>query len=508
MSDAPADLPGPGIERRSIASNTVYSLGLQSVSALFTIALTLFLVRALSPHEYGLLGLALAIGGLVLLPAEFGVGAAAGRYISQHYDEPGTVAVIVNSALRLKLVLTGSTCALLALLAPVISDVWGKPALTWPLRIVALVVFAQSTMQLLSSILTALGRIDLNLWIYLSESLLETGFAVVLVLAGAGAVGALSARAVGFGAAAVIGVVIVQRLVGGSLWSRPQTARQWTGRLVRYGGALLIVDGAFALFSQIDIVLIGVFLSTPAVGLFAAPLKFTAFLMLPAAAITSGVAYRVGRRADWEVERHSLIRATRFVLITQAFTVAPLLVWATPMSDVLFGRGRYSSSADVLRALVPFVLLSGFGNLFSLTANYLGQARRRVPVALLTVALNVAIDVVLIPRIGIVGGAIGTDVAYAFYAPAHVWICATILEISLRPLIRPALCVAGASAAMCGTLALFGTGHLSGLQIATGAILGTASYVAVIVATGTLTRGERTALLRGLRRPSARDRTG
>ncbi len=506
MSDAPVDRPGPGIARRSIASNTAYSLGLQSVSAVFTIGLTLFLVRALDPHQYGLLGLTLAVGGLVLLPAEFGVGAAAGRFISQHHTDPTTVAEIVNSALRLKLVLTGTTCAVLALVAPLVSEFWGKPGLTSPLRVVALVVFAQSTMGLLASFLTALGRVDLNLWIFFSESLLETGLAVVLVLAGGGAVGALSARAAGFGAAAAIGVAIVQRLVGGSL-RRPSTARSWIGQLMRYGGALLIVDGAFALFSQIDIVLIGAFLSTSAVGLFAAPLKFTVFLMLPAGAITSGVAYRVGRQADWEVERHSLIRATRFILITQAFTVAPLLVWATPMSDLLFGRGRYSSSADVLRALVPFVLLSGFGNLFSLTANYLGQARRRVPVAILTVALNLGIDVVLIPRIGIVGGAVGTDVAYAFYAPAHVWICASILRLSLRPLIRPAVCVALASGAMCGTLALFGTGSLGVFQIASGAVLGSAVYAAVIVATGTLTRDERAAFLRNLRLPVRQRRT-
>ena len=44
--------------------------------------------------------------------------------------------------------------------------------------------------------------------------------------------------------------------------------------------------------------------------------------------------------------------------------------------------------------------------------------------ALAAVAINLVVDVVLIPRIGIVAGAIGTDLALAVYVPAHLWICA------------------------------------------------------------------------------------
>jgi heme-degrading monooxygenase HmoA len=68
----------------------------------------------------------------------------------------------------------------------------------------------------------------------------------------------------------------------------------------------------------------------------------------------------------------------------------------------------YEESADVLRALTPYVFLAGLAPLVSLAVNFLGEARRRIPIALGAVAVNVAIDVTLIPRIGIVAGAIGT----------------------------------------------------------------------------------------------------
>jgi O-antigen/teichoic acid export membrane protein len=479
--------------RRSSAANTLYSFAIRAIAAVFTIGLTLFLVRRLTPGQFGLFGTAAAIGGLVLLPAEFGVSAATARYVSEHHRERRVVAEIVRDSFLLKLVLTGATCVVLAAAAPLAAAVGMPEGLVWPVRVMSAVVFAQSVMTLSVSILDALGRSDLNLRVYAIESVVETGLAVAFVLGGAGAVGALGGRALGYAVAAAVAFVVVRRLTG---VGRGTTGRaRWRRRLLGYGGALLIVDSAFALFSQIDILLIAALRSSTTVAVFAAPLRFTAFLLLPAAALTSGVVYRFGRPEDWDRESSAFVRATRHVLVAQGFMVAPLLVWATPVADVLFGRGAYPGSVGVLRAIVPFVVLSGFGNLFSLTANYLGEARRRVPIAIVTVIVNTAVDVVLIPRIGTVGGAVGTDVAYALYAPAHALICFRVLNVSPRVFLRPAAGVVGATTVMSLVLLTLGTGHLGALRILAGGVAATAAYVATVLVTGTITEGERRRLL-------------
>ena len=48
--------------------------------------------------------------------------------------------------------------------------------------------------------------------------------------------------------------------------------------------------------------------------------------------------------------------------------------------------------------------------------------------ALAAVAINLVVDVIFIPRIGIVAGAIGTDLALAVYVPAHLWICSRVVD--------------------------------------------------------------------------------
>ena len=61
--------------------------------------------------------------------------------------------------------------------------------------------------------------------------------------------------------------------------------------------------------------------------------------------------------------------------------IPPLVVWATPIVDLLLGPS-YGESVDVLRALAPYVLLASLGPLLSLTVNYLGEARSRIPLAI------------------------------------------------------------------------------------------------------------------------------
>ena len=75
--------------------------------------------------------------------------------------------------------------------------------------------------------------------------------------------------------------------------------------------------------------------------------------------------------------------------------------------------------------------------------------------------INLVVDVVLIPRIGIVAGAIGTGLALAVYVPAHLWICVRALDAPLRPLGLALVRSLVAAAAMAGVLLAFGTSHLS-----------------------------------------------
>jgi O-antigen/teichoic acid export membrane protein len=483
----------------SIARNVAFSFAAQMVGAAATAALTLYLVRALGPTEFGAFAIALGLGGLVLLPGDFGVSGSSSRFIAEHRGEWPVIGGLLRDAMRLKVLLTGILAAAMFALAEPIADAYGAPALTWTLRGMAVAIFAQSFFMLFTSTFVALGRVSLNLRLVTAESLTEAVSAATLVLLGAGAAGAAFGRAIGYCVALGLGFALTFKLIGRANLLHGRGPAGGTRRIFRYGGALLIIDGAYALLAPIGTLLLGAFLNAKAVGVYSAPVRFITFLHYPGLSISAGVAPRLARGRTTEPDVPALISGLRWIILVQTVLVAPTVVWARPVADILLGGG-YGQSADVLAVLAPFTFLSGFAPLLSLSVNYLGEARRRVPIAVITLLLSVGLDVWLIQDIGILGSAISSDVAYGFYVGGHLWICKRLLDLPLRPVARDLARALLAAAAMSGVMAAFGTQHLSAVEIIVGGAAGVAVYVGVLLLTRAVTVDE----LRGARDAVAR----
>jgi O-antigen/teichoic acid export membrane protein len=476
------------MQPESIRRNTFYGLVMRVGAAVFTAALTIFLVRALGPTDYGLFVLAVAVGGLLLLPSDFGISQSSARFIAENRGNASAISSLLGNALTLKLIGSALVAVAIVALAAPIADLYGTPELTVPIRVMAIAVFAQSVMLLMTASFEALGRNSTGFRLFLSESAVEAGASVALVLLGAGVVGAITGRAIGYGFGAFLGAILLARLVGARI--RPSLKIGARGRrLARYAGALFIIDGAWAAFSQIDILLIGAILSPRSAGLFGAPIRLLTVIGYPGVAAASGVAPRLARHERDPPNVAALRAAIRLLIIFQLVLVAPAVIWAEPIVALVLGDG-YQGSAQVLRGLAPYIAFTGLVPLLSVAVNYLGEARRRVPLAIGTLALNAAIDAVLLPRIGIVAAAIGTDAAVALYLAGHLQICRREIELPLAPILGTfARCSLGA-AAMAGVLLAFGTADLSPLAAVGGAIAGLLAYTGALVASGELAPGE------------------
>jgi O-antigen/teichoic acid export membrane protein len=81
---------------------------------------------------------------------------------------------------------------------------------------------------------------------------------------------------------------------------------------------------------------------------------------------------------------------------------------------------EYDGDSPLLLALAPYALLAGIAPLASMAANYLGGARRRLRLALSTLAVNIVLDLLLVPSLGAYGAALGTTVAFAWYVGGHL----------------------------------------------------------------------------------------
>jgi O-antigen/teichoic acid export membrane protein len=465
----------------SIRRNTAFALAMRVVSAVFTGGLVLFLVRYLGPDEYGEYALALSVGGLLLLPMDFGVSRSAARFIAERRGRTSEVAGVLRQALGLKAAGAGLGAVLLVALADPIASAYGEPDLVWPLRVVALAIFAQSFMLLFTVTFEGLGRNSLGFQLALSESAVEATASVSLVLAGAGVVGALVGRAIAYCLAAALGLLLAKRVLGRNRLRGATAGELSIRRIAAYAGAMLVIDAAFAAFGYIDVLLIGAILDARSAGIFSAPAQLLIFAQYGGLALAAGVGPRLAWGREQGPDVSSFQAGLRLLLALQFLLVAPILVWAGPITHLLFGAG-YSSSADVLRTLAPFAVMVGPTPMLALGINYLGEARRRVPLAIGAVAINAAIDALLISRIGVIAGAIGTDVAFLFFCAGHVMIARTVVGLRLRPLAMTALRALLAAAAMAAVMFAFGTSSLTAVEAIAGSLLGLSAYAAVLLA--------------------------
>jgi O-antigen/teichoic acid export membrane protein len=273
-----------------------------------------------------------------------------------------------------------------------------------------------------------------------------------------------------------------------------------------YAGAMLVVEGAFAVFSQLDVLVVGALLGTTAAGIYGAPLKLSALLHYPGLALGQAIAPRLARHPDHPPDLPAFYRGLRYLIILQTAIAVAIAVWARPIVDLVLGPG-YGESAEVLRALAPFVFLQGLGPLVSTSVNYLGEARRRIPIVLGSVLLNLILLVALTDPLGVTGAAISVDVAYAVYVGAHLWICTRLLDLSLRPLAATALRTLPAAVALAGVLLAVGTSGLDAVSWGVGILGGAAAFLAVLITTRATSVAELAevprAVLGGLRRSRA-----
>jgi O-antigen/teichoic acid export membrane protein len=482
--------PRPGVAEQRVSRSTTLAFAAQMVGAVMTAVLTIFLGRELSAGHFGDYTFALSVVTIATLFADLGVATSSGRFLAERRDEPPAAAAVFRTALRLKLLISiPASVALFGLAAP-LCEVFGQNGALWAVRGCAIVLFAQSLFGLLQGAFTSLGKLRYVLTLATAESVSEVAASIALVLLGAGATGAAFGRAAGYTVAALLGLVVAGRTIGRLRGSRrADESVVAPRRIVGYAGPLLAVDVAFRVFFSIDVLLIAALVSGGApIAAFGLSMRFVTFLEYFAAAVASAVAPRMARRERGH-EPFLLAASIRYLIIIQMLVTAPLLIWPDAIVHLIFG-GKYPEAPAVLRTLAPYVLLSGIAQITTLAVNYLGYARRRVPIAIAMLTVNAVIDVVLLPKIGVVAGAIGTSAAYAVWVPAHVWLLHRYVGLRLAPLLVTTARACLAGAAMVGVLALLGTGVVSVPLMLAGAVLGPAAYIAALFALRELTASD------------------
>jgi O-antigen/teichoic acid export membrane protein len=380
---------------------------------------TAYLARKLEPNGYGLFALVSAITSVLALIADCGLSQSSARFLAENVSNTRAQRAILCQGLLLKALLVCVAGVVFWYLIPTLSIVLGAPRLAdLSLLILFLLVFAEGG-RWVQKTFEGLGRVDVYAIALVAQSVVYPILAILFVWIGWGVAGALTGLLAASGICLALAVVLVKRLLWGTrapgpVSSEPITSHgQWRERILRYTVPLAFITAGSYVFQQSDFLLIQYFVGSSAVGFYHVQFRVISLLLIPAAVLAAAVAPSFSARAERSTNVPSLLRqCLRFLLLLYVPAAVGVFVMADTLVEVIFGS-RYLAAVGILRVFaLCFLPARALGSLVSLILNYQGRASYRAKIVGIAAVVNIALNIFLIPRFGILGAAVATQITY------------------------------------------------------------------------------------------------
>lgn len=400
----------------------------RAVDGVVGLAFSVIVARTLGP-DYGYVGAAMGVWGVLNIVSTVSVPIANTRYVADLTSRRGNEAArtSVGRTMLLECVLTAVAAVALFLLAgPLADDVFHKPGLAGPLRIVAPMLLFAGVSGVWLSTFQGLHRYGPFASIVAINPLVRLGGAVVFLALGWGVAGAMYGFLVGHAAALLLGTALGAVLLARDL--PPSDPDQGTvvdsevlcvppryGELLSFGAVVTVGTVASVVFESVDKLMLAawrpigeVAIYTVAFGMVAVPLVLPRSVNVAFYPLVS----TLNGRGDMATLRRVIAQVMRLMLLIMGFVTFTMMALAPWLLGLLYGE-------DFAGAVAPFMVLAlwGFVRPVGTLAFSIPQGMGRPMVGawgmVLTMALSVGLNAALIPMFGIMGAAVATTFSYA-----------------------------------------------------------------------------------------------
>jgi O-antigen/teichoic acid export membrane protein len=428
--------------RRILANFFHLSLG-ELIARLVSFAAFAHLARALGSSDFGRLGFVMALGTYLLIPVLQGFDSVGIRDVARH---PQLAARYAGNILAMRLL---AALATWVLLGAAVFTLDLTPAMRWLLLLFGLTVFPSA-----ASLKWAFQAAENNRPVALAGIVSQLIFAAgAFTVRGPEALLLVPVYAVaGDLAAAALLAAQFRRLYGSP---RPAFETKLWRELFRESTPLTASTILGALLFNFDVLAIAWFQPASAVGLYTAVYKLITLLFAPLTLFQLSVfpslsrAYASG--ADLRSAAAPVVRYLAAVFLPLPFAG---LLMAGRTLEFLFGSEYLAGEAalQILLWSVPLMALRSFFRIILVSYNLQRLDLRTVLAGALT---NVILDLILVPRLSILGAALATLASEAvILALSYYYLVNRVARVPLAaPCLRP-LCAAGLMAAAAWRLSL------------------------------------------------------
>lgn len=373
---------------------------------LFLVAIT----HLVAPSIYGVFVLAVSIIKLLRGIASLRLQRSLDYFIPMYLadGEYGKAQATIFAAVKIGLGFSALWALLLWASASLIGAFFGKPDLAAVLPLMGMALVFGTANDLLFGMFNSIKRLEYRTFTKgFSQPGLKLITTTVLILIGFGLTGLVLGYILSLGLTMVIGLILLMRVD----WIRKtKPTRISMRRLISYSLPLAFAGIIYATLGQIDFFVIGFYLPSKHVGFYRVGFLFASNVLVVIGSmkpIFKPMVAEVIDDSDLVLDRYRL--ATRWItLFTVPISVTIILIPGVYLA-LFFSRTYLPATTAVSILVVGYLVNSSFGPEGMLIEG-LGHTRLTLLNTILIISTNLALDIILVPRLGIVGAAIGTAI--------------------------------------------------------------------------------------------------
>ncbi|MGQ0723479.1 MAG: flippase [Candidatus Eiseniibacteriota bacterium] len=462
---------------KRIALNTIAMVSGQAAVKALGLLWLVVVARHLGEAGFGFLNFALSLTAIFSVLVEFGFSPVLTRDVAR---DAGVAEDYLANVLGLRLVLSLVVVPLTVAVSLLTGADRGTLA---PVLVLALTMVTSAVWAAPNSVFVARERMGHPSVVITISKLVALGVGLVLVSRGAGLLAVASVFLLEGVLNLAVGIPLLTRVLGVRV--RVALDPALCRRLLREAAPFALTLAFGLLYFKLDVVMLSAMKGSEAVGRYSAAFRLLEGLVYLSAAFV-GTMFPVLSRlhATSEEQLRSTTRRALDAVVAFALPAAvALMMLAAPIIRILYGPD-YAGSVPVLRWIGAALVFVFAGNLLASVLSAVDRQKDCLRVTVAGVALNLALNLALIPRLAELGAAVATTVTQAMVAAAMF----ALVQRHVRPgvdAVRQAK-IFLATAALAATLfALLQSGFLLAV------VAGTVAYLAVLAGTRVLTAEER-----------------
>lgn len=337
--------------RKQVLSGLKWTAGAKLSGQIITWGITLWVMRLLSPEDYGLLAMAMVFVTFLLMMAEAGLGSALVQ--KQDLDETK-----LRQAFGIVIVVNLTLLVLLNLLAPAIAGFFEDERLLPVLRVLSLYFLVIAMGVIPDVMLQRQLEFKKRSLIDLTAAVFSSILTLVLAFAHYGIWALISGTLfAGLWRAVAASVVIRFRLLPSFSW-------QGMRSLLSFGGNVTMSRLLWFFFTQIDVIIVGKLLGKEMLGFYSVAMHLASLPVQRVSSILNQVAFPVFSR--FQHDRETLISYMIKAMRILSFFAFPVLwgISSTANETVLLLLGQKWQDAilplQLLALMMPLRMLTNF----------------------------------------------------------------------------------------------------------------------------------------------------